>query len=846
MNGRSVWRLAIAAVLLSGPAAGVLAVEHGVLDVVENDTGNDLTSVTVTRRSGTAGFDVFPGSNRGDYNFAIQNSVDTTFDPLNDQSFGIALTTVYQNSSTSSAVDPVSGLPDVRVSTTAIARNADGSYFVPVHSAPAGSEWNVDVGIVYFPFENGWYAGHAFNSTNANPGVIDVLNGPLGIGNEAPPIRIDGVDPINPGDGIFTVVSGGQSTLTVPGVDDTRRQGIMFVTHGKNEDNYALSGPSADGSVYELFVKDNGTNGASTEEDPIAFAFVPLGTPNVVMGRISGQGVTMIGSGDFTIDYGVNDTSTGNEGTYFLEIPGQDPTTGTIMVSPARSNGGSGFDGDNIVAIQPSLDGTGWVVEVRDLPGPGLQSNDAEAAFHFAFFPNDGSVTSPGPIIPVSDLGFDATLSSVVAGNVEVTEINPGNGNFDLTAQYSNGSFGTFVPSVNRGDIAVGHAGDFLIEGEGVLFATLTQNFRDNSATGGFADFGVNPSTNVANGRWFVRTSTANGNAGFNDEHNINFATAHFQTNSGFDTGVDLPTVAGEVNVLPGSDVPSVTDATNLASQGVLIVGGNGNDDNYASVTVGSDGFGDVWQVELRDNQGTLEGGTDGINHVYIPFADNVAGRIAADGSILASSEISPGVANFSLTRTAPGTYELTIDGVTPDDGMLLLNSALGGSTTSLPGSGSADFNGDGAVDAADYTVWRDNLGSNEATIDIDGSGEVDAGDYTLWREQFGTPGSTAGGGFLVDGGAIMSYEAGLNGEFIIQTLMVEYETDDLGGFVVGSSTYTVADYEFQFAYIGFDNAPVIGSLETAAVPEPATIGTCLLATLGLLAARRRLSGRKG
>lgn len=56
------------------------------------------------------------------------------------------------------------------------------------------------------------------------------------------------------------------------------------------------------------------------------------------------------------------------------------------------------------------------------------------------------------------------------------------------------------------------------------------------------------------------------------------------------------------------------------------------------------------------------------------------------------------------------------------------------------------DYNGDGAVDAADYTVWRDNFGSGP---DGDGTtsgdllgvpdGVVNESDYDYWAQQYGT-----------------------------------------------------------------------------------------------------------
>lgn len=62
----------------------------------------------------------------------------------------------------------------------------------------------------------------------------------------------------------------------------------------------------------------------------------------------------------------------------------------------------------------------------------------------------------------------------------------------------------------------------------------------------------------------------------------------------------------------------------------------------------------------------------------------------------------------------------------------------------------SADFNGDGAVDTADYVIWRKNKGQNVPAGtqgDADGNGQVSDDDLQIWRAQFGqTP---ANGGLL-------------------------------------------------------------------------------------------------
>jgi hypothetical protein len=94
---------------------------------------------------------------------------------------------------------------------------------------------------------------------------------------------------------------------------------------------------------------------------------------------------------------------------------------------------------------------------------------------------------------------------------------------------------------------------------------------------------------------------------------------------------------------------------------------------------------------------------------------------------------------------------DLTGDG--PDGGNLLLDNALvevfknAASVTPLNNPNPTlseghvgDYNGDGVVNAADYTVWRDHLGQTFALQNRDpaNTGAISNSDYTSWKNNFG------------------------------------------------------------------------------------------------------------
>ncbi|MDZ7617230.1 MAG: PEP-CTERM sorting domain-containing protein [Patescibacteria group bacterium] len=620
-------RLALLALVLN-VAANVSAIEFANIDVVQHNAGNTTTSVTVTAPQATAGFTIRAGSNRGDYNVQIGDSAS------DDPAGGILITSVRENGRDNDAFGDTTGFT---LATSTISPTASG-YYIPVFSAPQGAEFNINLAAAYFPFAEGWIAGAAYNSTNG--GAITSLNASSGMALRAAYAE-DGTQQ-------FIHHGNGQFELYLPGID-ARADGVLLVTGAKDEDNYALSAPSADGSHFRIAVHDNGANGHSYEQDPVAFAYIPLGTPGATLGRVEATGGIYLGQGDFEV-------RRVDTGTWRLTIAGQTPTSGTLMVSPA---GFEGDNGDNIVTYEAH--GDGWLIQSRDLPQtpPTLQNcADLTSVFNFAFLPFDSVPTAPGTSLPVN-------RNQVSGANVRVTEYNPGNATGDMGAVVTESNNRMTVAYLNRGDNRMALGGVLLGESDGVLLGTIREHVRDNSATLGLTDYGV-ISTYTSGGAWVVATATGDGR--FNGtEHNIDFATAWFPHSAGFAVGANAATTGGIATI-------TIDGAGDTRTSGVLLTTSFGNEDNFTAVQPLADGTG--WTVQNRDNSSSLENG--GVNYAFLPYGTEnlVAAQVSSAGYILSKT------GQFDLVREGAGLYRLSIAGQSVETGVLLLNTTTVGNSS--------------------------------------------------------------------------------------------------------------------------------------------------------------------
>ena len=103
---------------------------------------------------------------------------------------------------------------------------------------------------------------------------------------------------------------------------------------------------------------------------------------------------------------------------------------------------------------------------------------------------------------------------------------------------------------------------------------------------------------------------------------------------------------------------------------------------------------------------------------------------------------------NLGLNHTASGQPNLmSPNGTTQQLNTSQINAARTSSfAREIALQLAGDYNGDGTVDAADYTVWRNTLGQVGSGLAADGNnnGRIDTGDFTVWKTNYGI---VAGGG---------------------------------------------------------------------------------------------------
>ncbi len=371
------------------PAPPPPSTEFGSLVIRQNDELNTSTSMTMFRGpGGTLNWEpVWMSSSRADYF--------VTFFHENDFTAGTIIASVAENGRNNTAFgDGNIGIGPFRATVSVAATPTTGlptSYRLATSGAFApgpgdanganGDEVNINTSFVYFPYHL-WIAGNAWIFNRANGARVDRLTG-------TPGLEL-GTHLTNPANGRYEL------DLRPFDPEATSANGIVLVTHAKDEDNFASSIANADGT-FTLRIKDNGSNGAGTEQDPVTFVYIPAskaGEENLLaLGRVRNNGSSSVKAGQYSVAHA-------GTGTWHLTIPGNNPDTGTLVISGC----GAGNMEDNIVSYQWNNAGY-WVIQACDiindtsLPVPENGASPWEEIFNFAFFaaPQIPQVTLTSP-----------------------------------------------------------------------------------------------------------------------------------------------------------------------------------------------------------------------------------------------------------------------------------------------------------------------------------------------------------------------------------------------------------------------------------------------------------------
>ncbi len=330
----------------------------------------------------------------------------------------------------------------------------------------------------------------------------------------------------------------------------------------------------------------------------------------------------------------------------------------------------------------------GELIAITDRTGADLNfAGDAGAVIGNSF---NGSRYFDGSIAELALFDKAVSLSDVtehrmsafrrvVAGNlINHSATDPNNNGATTVTAAQHAYPGIELPGGNEGDIRVAIAGQLsLNQREGVLLATVTQNIRDGKRGT------VEVSRNAFNDGYMSLSTTQagfTGSGGIN-EININTAVAWFPFAGGWKSAhvngdgtlfAAGGVTAAEVTRTGAGRYTVALDGVDSLDDGMLFTVGGANEDNIVPTGVRSDG---TWDVRVQDNAANFAatGEEDPFSFVYVPY--DSPGLIGGRYDGLSDSHLNS-VGDFTMTRLGTGQYQLTVDGETPETGMLLLTAS--------------------------------------------------------------------------------------------------------------------------------------------------------------------------
>jgi len=281
----------------------------------------------------------------------------------------------------------------------------------------------------------------------------------------------------------------------------------------------------------------------------------------------------------------------------------------------------------------------------------------------------------------------------------------------------------------------------------GGMITTDTTVVTNTGVTANMIEFDQSASTYVVAGTGSVTLAgisptivNTNGSHQFQVEVNLGADTSvasndpngNLDFNNQIDLAGNVLSTSGTVNVNHSvSDTVgngSIFNSGTLGTAGTTQVDGNLTSTDTLAIDINGTGTG-------QTDHFVVNGTADLAGNLSVDVADNFAP--SGTFEVVTADTL---VGNLTLVGADAGLFSLDFNTVT---GIVSLIAGSGG----LAG----DYNNNGVVDAADYVVWRDTLGStSDLTADGVPNGVIDEADYVLWKDNFGATSSGNGGSAAV------------------------------------------------------------------------------------------------
>ncbi len=326
---------------------------------------------------------------------------------------------------------------------------------------------------------------------------------------------------------------------------------------------------------------------------------------------------------------------------------------------------------------------------------------------HGGGFYVDGNLTLQGAVVKnsaASSMGGGVYVSSIGALSMAESTVDAN------SAQFGGGIFGHFG------------AGQKLT----ILSSTISNNTATSGGTGGGLNFFSVAGAGTAIGK--IVNSTVSGNtAPASGGVRVRYASAQLTI---INSSIAANTASLDTAGVHLVNTPSVTLHNTIVADNKMTSGANSN------VTGTFQSGSSCNLVGPAGGSGGLVNGTNG-NKVLTAGQNSGLSPLADFGGPTKTHTLlvgSPAIDSGSNAQALDAFGNpLTVDqrGRT----RIVYNVDIGAVEREILG----DYNGDGSVDAADYTVWRNDEGSTTRLVaDGDGSGKVDANDYEVWKNHYG------------------------------------------------------------------------------------------------------------